>query len=156
LTGLFTDPSVLPAPLVCPEDVTIYAGALTQTPGDWNYLAMQGLNGAIAACEKNFPGSSVCTIEKLLEAEAAGDFAAVLLDTGGTPVTSFWAHNPAAPIDSQCRGAASNVPWTYATGHLGVAGDYVDVDGSTGTLSPLKINLGSRCNDIHWVPCCNE
>jgi len=150
-----------PAPVTvfCPGEEPTYVGSLTKTPGDWNYMATPGLAGAIAFCEQNFPGSSVCTIDQLLEAEAAGEFAAVLLDIEGNSVTSFWAHDadPGANLDQQCRASlTSDVVWTYATAHLAISGDFVDVDGATGQLSDIQRDETGRCNDIHWVPCCNQ
>ena len=86
-------------------------------------------------------------------AEAAGELVNPD-DTGGSAVGSWWVHNPAAAGDLQgLDHAGANVPWTYLTAHLGVDGQFVQVNRPTGALSAVQVN--SFCQAQHWVPCCN-
>jgi hypothetical protein len=48
-----------------------------------------------------------------------------------------------------------NIPWTYATGHLGIEGEFATVDPGTGQLGMVS-NASGRCRNTHWVPCCAQ
>ena len=154
LTGLFIDSSVRVAAAECPDvgDV-LYVGSLTRTRGRWTYLGQPGPAGAEAFCAQQWPGSSVCTWEKLQAAEASGELVNAV-DFDGNAVTSFWVTNPDASPERQCwNTAGESVAWSYATAHLGVRGEFVILNQALGTLS--AISLDNRCRDSHWVPCCN-
>lgn len=160
LTGLFVDVSVEPVPLVCPgEEEPTFAGSLTATDGSWNFLATQGLPGAVALCHERWTDSSVCTREQLLAAAAAGELV-LAEDFEGNAVLSFWVHDPEAPPLQQCWSATTDQNWTYRTAHIAEGGNFVDLTPDTGELSEVQINTGSsatgRCHDVHWVPCCNQ
>ena len=77
-------------------------GALTATPGRFNYNLTVGLPGANAACNSNFPGTHACSYPELQIAEAAGDLVG-LQDTASMTVTSFWAIDNTQPRCSSAR-----------------------------------------------------
>src|SRR5258706_16084470 len=74
----------------------VLKGALTATPGRFNYTLMVGLPGANAACNTSFAGTHACTYAELQSAQAAGDLAG-LRDTGSNVVASFWAIDSSQP-----------------------------------------------------------
>ena len=131
---------------------TTFAGSLTITRGRWTYMGVPGEAGANAACAAAFPGSRICSYDELLEAEAAGELVNVT-DTGGNPVLSFWASREGVAGNRQCVSGAEALPWTYATGHLGISGEFVNLTRATGDLGDIQ--LDNRCTSSHWVACCN-
>ena len=142
-----------PVVAICGQTAT-FAGALTASRGRWTYNGIPGPDGAIALCAETFDGATICTHEQLLDAAAAGELINPL-DTSGIPVTSFWIYDSSAVAVEQCRNSVTtSVPWTYATGHIGVNGQFVTLNSKTGLLS--EILLDNRCNSVQWLPCCNQ
>lgn len=135
-------------------------GALTATPGRFNYNLTLGLPGADAACNTNFAGTHACTYTELLAAEAAGDLVG-LKDIGNNTVTSFWVIDTSNNADiNQCNDDAvtpgvpvANRNWEYGTAHTPSRGQRVDLNNPAGTLgavqAPQQCNFSSR-----WVGCC--
>jgi hypothetical protein len=129
----------------------VLKGALTATPGRFNYNLMVGLPGANAACNTGFGGTHACTYAELQSAETAGDLAG-LRDTGGNPVTSFWAIDSGQPPLQQCQDdVTSFLNWEYATAHTASRGQKVAL--TNGVLGLLQSSL--QCNfSTAWVGCC--
>jgi hypothetical protein len=130
------------------EAAGVFQGALTQTTGRFTYQATVGIDGADAECDLHFAGSHACTVDELRDAETAGELTGAT-DTGGTPVTSFWAIDSDRPADDQCE---VTVPWDYQTAHTGQFADLVSLDNATGDLGNLQ--EGVICATQHWVACC--
>src|SRR5215510_3279694 len=80
---------------------SVLKGALTSTPGRFNYNLMLGLPGANAACSMHFSGTHACTYADLQSAQAAGDLTG-LKDIMNNTVTSFWAIDSGQPALQQC------------------------------------------------------
>jgi hypothetical protein len=136
-----------------PSGGGVLQGALTATPGRFNYNLMLGVPGANSACNTNFPGTHACTYPELQNAQTAGDLVG-LRDTAGMTVTSFWAIDPTQPPLQQCLDdVSSQQNWEYATAHTASRGQKVDLDNAAGTLGPLQSSL--QCNfSESWVGCC--
>jgi hypothetical protein len=135
---------------------TVLKGALTSTPGRFNYNAMLGLPGANAACNTSFAGTHACTYQELQSSAAAGDLKG-LMDTANppNPVTSFWAIDSSAPPLQQCNDDVnSHLNWEYATAHTASRGEKVALDNATGTLGPLQMSLQCNFSGNAWVGCC--
>jgi len=128
-------------------------GALTATPGRFNYNLTLGLPGANAACNSNFPATHACTYAELQIAEAAGDLVG-LQDTASQTVTSFWAIDNAQPPLQQCQDDVSTfLNWEYGTAHTASRGQKVALNNGTGVLGSLQSSL--QCNfSTAWVGCC--
>jgi hypothetical protein len=128
-------------------------GALTATPGRFNYNLTLGLPGANAACNTSFPGTHACTYQELQIAEAAGDLVG-LMDTGNNAVQGFWAIDNAQPALQQCQDDVSSfLNWEYGTAHTASRGQHVALNNGTGALGALQSN--QQCNFItRWVGCC--
>jgi hypothetical protein len=107
-----------------------------------------GIEGANAECDLQFPGSHACEIDELRDAEMAEELAGAT-DTGGAPVTSFWAIDPNRPSADQCKVV---VPWDYATAHTGQFADLVNLVNASGDLGDLQED--TICALQHWVGCC--
>src|SRR5262249_28732042 len=136
---------------------TVLSGALTVTPGRFNYFSTIGLPGANAACVHYWgSGKHVCSYAELQSAEAAGDLVG-LHDVGNNTVTSFWAVDNSAPALSQCNDDGLNpsfLNWEYQTAHTLSRGDFVDLTNGTGVLGVLQ--HGQQCNfTSKWVGCCH-
>jgi hypothetical protein len=131
----------------------VLLGALTATPGRFNYNLTLGLPGANSACNSNFPGTHACSYAELQNAEAAGELVG-LQDTGSNTVTSFWAIDNAQPPLQQCQDDVSSfLNWEYATAHTASRGQKVALNNGTGVLGPLQSSL--QCNfSTAWVGCC--
>jgi hypothetical protein len=130
-------------------------GALTATPGRFNYNATLGLPGANATCNTNFPGSHVCTLTELQSAPASA--LAGLRDTASNAVTSFWAIDSSAPALQQCNDDAvggSGLNWEYATAHTASRGQKVALNNGTGVLGSLQTGLQCNLSGNSWVACC--
>ena len=130
-------------------------GALTATPGRFNYNATLGLPGANATCNTNFPGSHVCTLTELQSAPASA--LAGLRDTASNAVTSFWAIDSSAPALQQCNDDAvggSGLNWEYATAHTASRGQKVALTNSTGVLGTLQTSVQCNLSGNSWVACC--
>ena len=142
-----TTTSTLPPPGI------VLQGALTATPGRFNYNLTIGLPGANAACNTNFAGTHACTYAELQSAEAAGDLDG-LKDTAMITVTGFWAIDNAQPPLSQCQDdVTSFLNWEYGTAHTASRGNWVALTNGTGTLGTLQ--TGQQCNfTSKWVGCC--
>ncbi|HWP64476.1 MAG TPA: hypothetical protein VNO26_01025 [Candidatus Limnocylindria bacterium] len=133
---------------------SILLGALTATPGRFNYNLMLGLPGANAACNSNFPGTHACTYQELQAAEAAGDLVG-LQDIASQAVTSFWAIDNSQPPLQQCQddvGSFQN--WEYGTAHTLSRGQRVTLNNGTGVLGPLQSNVQCNIAGNSWVGCC--
>jgi hypothetical protein len=134
----------------------VLQGALTATPGRFNYNLTVGLPGANAACNSNFPGTHYCTYAELQSAEAAGDLVG-LQDTAAMTVTSFWAIDNSADPLQQCKDdtpiTGSLLNWEYPSAHTVTRGSKVSLNNGTGALGPLQTGL--QCNfSTAWVGCC--
>ena len=136
------EPSTCAPPVPCSPTGAILKGALTPTPGRFNYNLTIGLPAALAACTAVFPGTHVCTYTELQNAAAACDLKG-LKDTANNAVTSFWAVDPGAPALSQCNDDApitgSGLNWEYGTAHTVSRGQKVALDNAAGTLGALGI-----------------
>ena len=134
---------------------TILKGALTATPGRFNYNLKLGLAGADAACNTRFSGTHACTHAELQSAQTAGDLAG-LKDTANMTVTSFWAIDSSLPALEQCQDditGGSQLNWEYGTAHTASRGRHVDLNNAAGTLGALS--PAEQCNfSNRWVGCC--
>jgi len=132
----------------------VLKGALTATPGRFNYNLTLGLPGANSACSTTFPGTHACTHADLQSAATAGDLVG-LKDTSNASVTSFWAIDSSQPALQQCNDdVVSGLNWEYATAHTMSRGEQVALNNTTGALGPLQ--MGVQCNiaGTSWVGCC--
>ena len=135
-----------------------FKGALTATPGRFNYNLTLGLPGANAACNTNFAGTHACTLTELQSGQAAGALAG-LKDIGNNTVTGFWAIDPAQPALQQCNDSLGTLNnWEYATAHTMSRGQQVALNNPAGTLGSLQSSI--QCNFTgnftpSWVGCCN-
>jgi len=128
-------------------------GALTATPGRFNYNATLGLPGATAACSTNFSGAHACTLAELQAAPASQ--LAGLRDTGGNSVASFWAIDPNAAALSQCvDDVMSQLNWEYATAHTASRGERISLTNATGVLGTLQTGVQCNIAGTSWVGCC--
>jgi hypothetical protein len=130
-------------------------GALTSTPGRFNYNLTLGLPGANAACNSNFPGTHACSYAELQAAETAGELVG-LQDTTSMTVTSFWAIDNSQPPLQQCNdslGTGNN--WEYATADTMSRGQTVALNNGTGALGALQSSLQCNFSGNAWVGCCN-
>ncbi len=138
-----------------PSGGSVLKGALTSTPGRFNYNMQLGLPGANAACAAHFAGTHVCTYQELQSAQGAGDLVG-LKDFGNNAVMSFWAIDNAQPPLQQCQddiATGSMLNWEYGTAHTASRGQKVALDNAAGTLGPLQSSL--QCNfSQSWVGCC--
>ncbi len=135
---------------------SVLKGALTSTPGRFNYNATLGLPGANAACAAHFSGTHACSYAELQSAATAGDLVG-LKDFMGNTVMSFWAiDNSAAPLE-QCQDdviGGSGLNWEYATAHTASRGSKVDLTNATGMLGTLTTDLQCNLSGSSWVGCC--
>ena len=149
-----------PTPPSCGQSTTTtlrgsmgVVGALTATPGRFNYNATLGLPGANAACSTNFSGAHACTLAELQAAPASQ--LAGLRDTGGNSVASFWAIDPNAPALSQCvDDVLSQLNWEYATAHTASRGERISLTNATGVLGTLQTGVQCNIAGTSWVGCC--
>jgi hypothetical protein len=136
---------------------TILKAVLTQSTGNFSYAGGSGLTGAQAQCTAAFAGTHPCSITDLQAAQAAGDLDHIK-DPDDDVVTSFWAIDSTRPHTGQCGASDVSGPdWTYATGHLGVGGDFALLNNNTGMLDPVSLGGGvvRNCNGAaRWVGCC--
>jgi hypothetical protein len=128
-------------------------GALTATPGRFNYNLTLGLPGASAACSANFSGAHPCTLAELQAAPTSQ--LTGLRDTGGNGVESFWAIDPNAPALSQCvDDVVSQLNWEYATAHTASRGERIPLTNATGVLGALQTGVQCNVAGTSWVACC--
>ena len=130
-------------------------GALTATPGRFNYNATLGLPGANDACSTNFSGAHACTLAELQAAPTSQ--LTGLMDTGGNSVASFWAIDPNAAALQQCNDDAvggSGLNWEYATAHTASRGERIPLTNATGTLGTLATGVQCNIAGTSWVGCC--
>jgi hypothetical protein len=135
---------------------TVLKGALTGTPGRFNFNLTLGLPGANSACNTNFAGTHACTYAELQSAAAAGDLVG-LKDTGHTTVTSFWAIDSSQPALQQCNDDAlggSGLNWEYGTAHTASRGQTVALNNAAGTLGALQSGVQCNIAGTNWVGCC--
>ncbi len=134
----------------------IYRGSLKATTGRWTYQGMLGLNGANAECAMRWPGSQVCSYDKLLAAstrpvpETTG-----AMDYDGAAVTSWWIDDPAAIANLRCQSNQDAIPWSYGTADQGHVGKYVTLTAATGAISALETGTLPSCNGARHVACCS-
>lgn len=135
----------------------IYRGSLPATTGRWTLQAAVGLTGANAECDVQFPGSQVCSSDKLSMAAVKGELLGAK-DVAGVDVTEWWIDDPASDPLHRCQDATKeNVPWSYATAHLGNVGKFVSL--SNGQIS--QVVTGSiadstgLCNTARFIACCS-
>jgi hypothetical protein len=132
-------------------------GALTATPGRFNYNLTLGVPGADSACAANFgAGIHACTYPELLAAEAAGELVG-LKDIAANTVTSFWAIDGSQPPLQQCNDdslGGSGLNWEYGTAHTASRGQKVALTNPTGVLGPLLSGLQCNLSGNSWVGCC--
>lgn len=140
-TTTTTTTTTIPATLV-------FRGALEPTTGRFNFNLQLGVPGSDAACAALFAGSHTCTLADLRVAEGKGELANVV-DVNSTPITSFWAIDPARPDEDQCT---VSVAWDYQTAHTGQFADRVFLNNGAGTLS--VVSSGIVCAGSSWVGCC--
>lgn len=139
-----------------PGGALVLRGALTSTPGRFNYNLTLGLPGANSACNSNFAGTHACTYAELQSAQAHGDLVG-LKDIANNTVNSFWAIDNAQPPLQQCQDdvmGGSGLNWEYATAHTMSRGQRVALTNGTGTLGPLQSNLQCNLSGSSWVGCC--
>jgi hypothetical protein len=142
----------------------IYRGSLRASNGNWTYQGQAGLNGANAECELRWPGSKVCTYDKLLmasqrlvpETMGATDFM-------GNAVTAWWIDDPTALPTQRCTNNNTRnvndpndlgVAWTYGTQDQGHVGKFVTLTPATGAISTVTTIFPS-CNTARHVACCS-
>jgi hypothetical protein len=144
-----------------------YAGSLAMANGRWNYQGQIGLAGAHAACTATFGATGkVCTLAELTTAARAGQLKNATAE--GHTVDSFWIDAEDIPGTCDkvgpdggghpgCRRCQDftqeNVPWSYATAHIGVLGNYVALDNQAGTIGPMQF---AECALQRNVPCCGS
>ena len=127
-----------------------YVGSLPATTAKWNYQNVLGMQGAVDACDANFPGATVCTDAHLVWLGPGGTMTGAV-DTGAVQVASFWSVGadptelPDGDWNPSCDG------WAHGSGDIGPGGAYRPLDGSTGAIGDLGINA---CFDVRWVGCC--
>ena len=139
-----------------PSGGVVLKGALTATPGRFNYNLTLGLPGANAACNTNFAGTHACSYQELQNAAAAGDLDG-LKDTAAVTVTSFWAIDSNVSALQQCiddAAGGSNLNWEYGTAHTVSRGQKVPLDNAAGTLGALQTGLQCNFSGDSWVGCC--
>ena len=147
---------VITGPLECPATGGVLQGALTATPGRFNYNLTLGLPGANSACNTNFPGTHACTYAELQSAEAAGDLVG-LQDIASQTVTSFWAIDGSQPPLQQCQDDATGgslLNWEYGTEHTASRGQRVALTNGTGVLGSLQSDVQCNIAGNSWVGCC--
>jgi hypothetical protein len=137
-----------------PGGGVVLKGALTATPGRFNYNLTLGLPGANSACNTNFAGTHACTYPELQAAEAAGDLDG-LQDIASNTVTSFWAIDSSQPALQQCQDdVGSLLNWEYATAHTPSRGQRVALTNPTGVLGSLQSSVQCNIAGNSWVGCC--
>jgi len=150
-----TTTTVPPSTTTTTAPVSGVVGAIS-LQGRMNANQKIGLPAATAACEENFPGSHYCEYSEILASEGAK--LTGLEDINDDTVTEFWAIDPNQSLARQCGQSLNQgaPPWTYNTAHIGVGGDFVELDSATGTLGTLEIGGGGlrNCFDSKWVGCC--
>ena len=136
----------------------IYRGSLPSSTGKWMYNATPGLPGANAACEAHWPGSQVCTYDKLLAASQKIPAETLnATDFNGVAVTSWWIDQDVMG-EGRCNDTGTaNIPWSYETAHLNHVGRHSELTAGTGAVSAIVMeNPGeSSCNVARNVPCCS-
>jgi hypothetical protein len=133
----------------------VYRGSLVASTGRWTYQGMLGLTGANAACAASWPGSAICTYDKLVLAQSKAELVNAV-DTGNNPVSQWWIDDPQAPATQRCQSNADQIPWSYATQDQGHVGKYVVLDRPAGTIGAVvTATLGTGCNVVRHVACCS-
>ncbi len=139
----------------CPPPGQTLFGALTATPGRFNYNMQLGIPGANAACMASSACTHACTQSERQSAESAGELVG-LKDIQNNTVGSFWAIDASLPALQQCQDDAMNgslLNWEYGTAHTPSRGVRVDLNNGTGALSAEQ--PPQQCNfSNHWVGCC--
>jgi hypothetical protein len=134
----------------------IYRGSLPATPGRWQFNATLGLDGANAMCEMKWPGSAICTYDKLLAASMKATPETInATDYNGVAVTTWWIDDPNAGGNERCQSNADMIPWSYGTADQGHVGKSVTLTAATGAISALQTDTLPSCNQMRFVPCCS-
>ena len=136
----------------------IYRGSLPATTGRWMFQATLGLDGANADCEMHWPGSEVCSYQKLLSASMKTPAETInATDYNNNAVTTWWIDDPTASGNERCQSNADMIPWSYATADQGHVGNSVALmDAATGAISALQTDALPSCNQPRFVPCCSK
>jgi hypothetical protein len=133
----------------------IYRGSLPAGTGRWQYNGTLGIAGANALCEQHWPGSQICTYDKLLAASQKTPAETLnATDFNGAAVTSWWVDDPAV-TEGRCTSNADAIPWSYATADQGHVGKYVDLTPGTGAVSAFLTGTLPSCNQNRNVACCS-
>jgi len=137
----------------------IYRGSLPASMGRWMYGGQLGLAGANAECAAHFPGSEVCSAAKLMMAQAKNELVNAT-DYNNMPVTDWWIDDPTAMPKERCNFTTQeNMPWTYATQHIGSYSKYVTLTRATGVITSVQTgNIGAGtglCAQTRFVACCS-
>lgn len=134
----------------------IYRGSLRATPGRWTYQGMLGLNGANAECNLRWPGSQVCSYDKLMMASTRAVPETInATDYMGNAVASWWIDDPNAPSGQRCQSNQDMIPWSYGTADQGHVGKYVTLTPATGAITTLQTGVLPSCNGSRHVACCS-
>ena len=132
----------------------IYRGSLPASPGRWQYAGKLGVPGAQDDCAMHWPGSDLCTYEKLSAAAQKGETINAT-DYNGNPVTEWWMEINMAG-EGRCQNNVEMLPWTYGTADQGHVGRHVTLDRTTGAVSqPILETIGTGCNINRFVACCS-
>lgn len=134
----------------------IYRGSLKATPGRWTYQGMLGLNGANAECAMRWPGSQVCSYDKLMMAATRAVPETInAADYMGAAVASWWVDDPTSLGTQRCQSNQDAIPWSYGTADQGHVGKYVTLTPATGAISTLTTGTLPSCNGARHVACCS-
>lgn len=134
----------------------IYRGSLPATTGRWNYQNVLGMTGANNECAARWPGSAVCTYEKLLAASTKATPETInAADFNAVAVTSWWVDDAAALGTQRCQSNADGIPWSYGTADQGHVGKFVTLTPATGAITALQTGTLPSCNGTRNVACCS-
>ena len=134
----------------------IYRGSLPAATGRWNYQNVLGMTGANNECAARWPGSAVCTYDKLLAASTkAVPETTNAVDFNNVAVTSWWVDDAAALGTQRCQSNADGIPWSYGTADEGKVGKFVTLTPATGAITALETGTLPSCNGTRNVACCS-
>ena len=134
----------------------IYRGSLKASTGRWSFQGMLGLNGANAECNARWPGSQVCSYQKLMMAATRAVPETVdAKDYENNAVASWWIDDPTALPTQRCQSNQDAIPWSYGTADQGHVGKYVTLTPATGAISELTTGVLPSCNGSRHVACCS-
>jgi hypothetical protein len=146
--------------------IQFYFGSLPASTGAFNYGGMLGLAGADNLCNTHWPNTQHCSYDFLMRASMKSPSELTnATDFNGVAVTDWWIDDTAATKSLRCAETTTgDVPWTYATAHLGNVGEYVTLTPATGTISAIVKGTPNRPNPVvgstalcatpRFVACC--